>query len=139
MEKERTCEFIDCNGMVTGRARYCSPACKQAAYRNKRNTPTVTDATVTQVQPVTVEPKHYAPRTNYELLNWGPWMTRDELARAGLTANRVSIPGDWDYDGVCVMGDEGNWSIYKDPTNQANPGDHDYTGTYKPLKLSQVT
>ncbi len=28
---------------------------------------------------------------------WGSYTTTDELADAGLRANRVSIPGDWDY------------------------------------------
>ena len=39
----------------------------------------------------------YATRAEPERLNWGPWMSADELARAGLSANRVTIPGDWDY------------------------------------------
>lgn len=42
----------------------------------------------------------YAHRTNPDLLNWGKWMTKDELAKAGLKANRVTIPGDWDYEGT---------------------------------------
>ncbi len=39
--------------------------------------------------------KHNAPA----LLNWGPHMTIAELNASGLKANRVPIPGDWDYEG----------------------------------------
>lgn len=42
----------------------------------------------------------YANRTKPELLNWGKWMSAPDLAKAGLSANRVTIPGDWDYAGV---------------------------------------
>lgn len=45
---------------------------------------------------------YYHPRTNPERLNWGPRMTRAELDEAGLKANRVPIPGDWDYVGVAA-------------------------------------
>lgn len=40
---------IICDKPISKNARTCSPACKQKAYRNKRNTPTVT-----RVTPVTV-------------------------------------------------------------------------------------
>ena len=43
-----------------------------------------------------------ARRTDPDSLNWGEWMTADQLHEAGLKANRVSIPGDWDYVGVAV-------------------------------------
>jgi len=33
-------------------------------------------------------------------VNYGPYMTADELAAAGLKVNRVSVPGDEDYEGV---------------------------------------
>lgn len=42
----------------------------------------------------------YATRAEPDKLNWGPWMDSGELQEAGLKANRVSIPGDWDYSGV---------------------------------------
>ncbi len=45
-------------------------------------------------------PDKYIPRSEPELLNWGPWMNMAQLEQAGLKANRVSIPGDWDYEGV---------------------------------------
>ncbi|MHC4322701.1 MAG: hypothetical protein ACYSUX_00345 [Planctomycetota bacterium] len=44
-----------CGNILTGRKIYCSPKCKQAAYRNNRNTPTVTKEPVT-VTDVTVTP-----------------------------------------------------------------------------------
>lgn len=46
-------------------------------------------------------PDQYCPRQEPEKLNWGPWLTSKELKQAGLKANRVPIPGDWDYEG-CV-------------------------------------
>ena len=42
-------------------------------------------------------PDKYATRAQPELLNWGPWMDTAQLAGAGLRANRVPVPGDWDY------------------------------------------
>jgi len=45
-------------------------------------------------------PEYYVQRAHPERLNWGPYMTADQLAEAGLVANRVSIPGDWDYQGL---------------------------------------
>ena len=42
--------------------------------------------------------KLYATRTAPEKLNWVPWMSESELSKARLVANRVSIPGDFDYD-----------------------------------------
>lgn len=57
----------------------------------------------TRTPPVSIEPDgHYATRTDPDSLNWGEWMTADQLHEAGLKANRVSIPGDWDYVGVAV-------------------------------------
>lgn len=39
-------------------------------------------------------------RAHPEMLNWGAFMSGMELQQAGYMANRVSIPGDWDYEGV---------------------------------------
>ncbi len=47
-------------------------------------------------------PEKYIPRREPDKLNWGPWMNSQQLEQAGLKANRVSIPGDWDYAGVAV-------------------------------------
>lgn len=41
--------------------------------------------------------RKYATRTNPEKLNWGEPMSYAELLKAGLVANRVTIPGDFDY------------------------------------------
>lgn len=57
-------------------------------------------------------PDSYIPRREPERLNWGEWMNRTQLEYAGLKANRVPIPGDWDYVG-CVQGGtyEQNYNI----------------------------
>lgn len=97
-----------------------SNADRQREYRNrKRNAQT--DDSVTRV---TVDPArnaqviadirtgphndarigadvYYVPRNHPERLNWGEHMTAVQLKDAGLVANRVAIPGDWDYTG-CV-------------------------------------
>jgi len=61
-------------------------------------------------QPALCSPDRYASRTNPEKLNWGEVMSSAELANAGLKANRVPIPGDFDYEGVCEMVD-GVWKV----------------------------
>ena len=99
--------------------------------REKRNRDTVTPPNVTDVtksHPADVTPegeallreifgsgpaslgdylddhgRKYATRTEPDKLNWGPWMNSEALERAGLRANRVSIPGDWDYEGVALF------------------------------------
>ena len=45
----------------------------------------------------TANPNMYVERNEPDKLNWGEYMDRDELKRRGFKANRVSIPGDWDY------------------------------------------
>ena len=40
-------------------------------------------------------PKRYVQRREPERLNWTGYMTKAELV-----ANRVPIPGDWDYEGI---------------------------------------
>ena len=42
-------------------------------------------------------PDKYITRQEPERLNWGRWMGVHELEANKLKANRVSIPGDWDY------------------------------------------
>ena len=42
-------------------------------------------------------PKIYRRRYEPERLNWGEPLSRDELEQAGFRANRVPIPGDFDY------------------------------------------
>lgn len=111
-----------CNSPITGKQTYCSPKCRKAANRAKCDTPTVTNGSVTQPEPVTVDepgvvihdgpsithynsnPAKYAPRTNPNKLNWGKWMSGEQLAHFELVANRVPIPGDWDYTGEADNG-----------------------------------
>ncbi len=44
-------------------------------------------------------PDKYCPRQEPEKMNWGPWMTTEQLKQAGLRANRTPLPGDWDWEG----------------------------------------
>jgi hypothetical protein len=55
-------------------------------------------------------PDLYVIRAAPELLNWSAPMSAMELEQAGLKANRVTIPGDWDYSGVCEQV-EGKWRV----------------------------
>ena len=45
---------IVCNKPITKKARYCSDKCKQIAYRNRRQEPTVTSVTLAPVTESTV-------------------------------------------------------------------------------------
>lgn len=54
--------------------------------------------------------RRYVPRQFPDDMNWGDPMTVSELAAAGLKYNRVTIPGDWDYKGVCEQVD-GEWQV----------------------------
>lgn len=47
-------------------------------------------------------PDQYIARADAERLNWGKRMNMNELNIAGKKANRVPIPGDWDYEGAAV-------------------------------------
>ncbi len=47
-------------------------------------------------------PDLYHPRSEPELLNWGKWMNTEDLKKNGFKANRVPIPGDFDYVGMAV-------------------------------------
>jgi len=72
-----------------------SNADRQKRYRDsKRNAQHA--ETVTRVTP-----GHTVTRTNPSTLNTGKPMAAHQLKQAGLKANRVPIPGDWDYKGVC--------------------------------------
>ncbi len=114
------CEWCKCGYESKRRtSRFCSAKCRVSAGRS------VTNVSVTQTQPVTlrtdtvagsdtlnvvaseslVDPRigpevYYHPRTHPECLNWEAWMDVDELKQNGFKANRVSIPGDWDYVGM---------------------------------------
>ena len=101
----------NCDNEATGRSKYCSDSCKTVYNRNKKS---VTTETVTfddvadtynynapSLEHYQACPDQYVQRFEPDKLNWGKRMTSKELTQASLKANRVSIPGDWDYTG-CV-------------------------------------
>ena len=61
-----------------------------------------------------LNPGKYVPRREPDKMNWGPWMNSQQLAAAGLKGNRVTLPGDWDYVGVCYQDADGTWKVGKD-------------------------
>ncbi len=101
----------NCDNELTGRQKnHCSDRCRKALSRTSKsdipNPDTKVGQTRTGTHPAThaehlefyyANPDRYATRTNPDKLNWGPLMTMDQLEQAGLKANRVSIPGDWDF------------------------------------------
>ncbi len=116
-----------CGTLLTGRQReFCSDKCRM---RHKRQTRTSEDGSgSTNANKVVVEPEQieseqqtrtasfedyqahpgdYVPRVQPELLNWGSWMNSGQLEQPGLKANRVPVPGDWDYQGDCYQGKDG--------------------------------
>lgn len=111
----------NCDNELVGRQKtHCSDRCRMALKRTpkpeqvKVEHETRTEFTTAekyevlciQNREVSLEhyqenPDMYATRANPEKLNWGAYMTTDQLVGAGLYANRVPIPDDWDYAGVC--------------------------------------
>ena len=91
----------ECNGST------CSGSCRAKLSRQSARS----EAHATQAHgQAHAQPEHYATRTNPDTLNTGELMTAHQLKQAGLKANRVPIPGDHDYKGVCVkQGDE--WQV----------------------------
>ena len=101
-------------------SQYCSPACRKAASRkcdtDKCDKPNSVTDNVTLNQPASgrlIDPKDgdcdcmhcQQVRTNksHNLLWHGPWLPASQLAAMGpLVRNRVSLPGDQDYSGVCA-------------------------------------
>ncbi len=57
-------------------------------------------ADISSLEHYQANPDMYIERARPELLNWGKRMNMNELNIAGKKANRVPIPGDWDYEGV---------------------------------------
>ncbi len=93
--------------LVNPRAMFCGDACRMAHARAAKKSPEQSDPNtapehnrVASLEDYHDNPKDYALRGCAELLNWGPWMSESELLAARLSANRVSIPGDWDYEKV---------------------------------------
>lgn len=68
------------------------------------------EASVTVSRTATYEdylanPDDYAKRNHADWLNWGEWLSADALAKASMVVghtvnNRVTLPGDWDYQEV---------------------------------------
>lgn len=56
-------------------------------------------ARVASLEDYNAHPDDYAFRACAELLNWGSWMSADELKFSSFSANRQVVPGDWDYNG----------------------------------------
>lgn len=130
------CKNLMCDNDVAGRSAYCSSKCRVAYSRfkgtvtktvttnnqNSGRSVTVVAESVTAPESVTCSsesvtlehyysnPEIYATRTNPEKLNWGEPMSWEDMALAKLVGNRVGIPGDWDYEGVCVEVD-GAWKV----------------------------
>ena len=119
METAQKSACKHCQGPVQGKQTYCSPKCRKAASRANCDTKpasTVTNASVTDDRLVyqvrdpnkivssldhyKQNPELYATRTDPDKLNWTGWMNPCQLKANHLTANRVAIPGDWDYNGA---------------------------------------
>ena len=112
----KQCKRDGCDNVVEGKAVWCGDACRkkssriQVGHNDKSDTIKSdipkSDTQVGHITPATLDDYHdpdgrnYAARTNPELLNWDKPMTLSQLNSAGLKANRVSIPGDWDYSGI---------------------------------------
>lgn len=81
---------------VRATSQYCSSVCRLKSHRETLSQQAVSLETL-------IGPNvYYWPRAHPERINWGEHMTMDQLKEAGLVANRVPIPGDWDYAGVAV-------------------------------------
>ena len=122
------CKNPKCGNNLTGRQReFCSDRCRMAVKRTpepeqtkveqQTRTDQIWEECVTCenmvdengaaacdgqaiLQHSKCNPDKYATRTNPEKLNWGPILGAVDLKIRGFVANRVSIPGDWDYEGV---------------------------------------
>ena len=108
----QVCKRDGCNNEVSDKATWCSDACRKAASRTNNPDKPRSD-NPDKRNPDTNPDKPYTrdvTRTNPELINTGPPMAAHQLKQAGLKANRVPIPGDWDYEGVCEKVD-GVWKV----------------------------
>ena len=98
-----------CNKEIE-RGKYCGPACKQRAYRNRTVTDKPVGVTVTPGNVVTVT-QHQRCTDPDTLEIWA----RHKAQRRPTTyphasrAANLAVPGDPDYDGVCIKDDKGVW------------------------------
>ena len=99
-----------CGLDVTGKRQFCDDRCRMAFNRSQSEQseqteheqpeqmkPNTQPEQVASLEHYHANPDQYATRANPELLNWGEPMSLNELGQAKLKANRVTIPGDWDY------------------------------------------
>lgn len=117
------CKWAGCENEARAKSPFCSGTCKKR-YQRASGTDVPVEVGQEQVGQGESVPvvsyahymnnlSKYAIRREPELLNWGPWMNSQQLAMAGLKANRVAVPGDWDYKGVCYEDEEGVWHVRK--------------------------
>lgn len=114
------CKNEACENELTGRQKtYCSDKCRKIQTRTESRTnesrtkcdelkvsefeSTVEVVEFTGQDEPCLQPGYVCPipedkRKPY--INYGPYMTANELAAAGLRFNRVSVPGDEDYAGA---------------------------------------
>ncbi len=98
------CKNAGCTTGLTGRQKtFCSNKCRMASTRaNKTPEDSLGSSNSNEIVHATLEHYRansdlYIERTDPDKLNWGKYMTYHQLQEAGLKANRVSIPGDWDF------------------------------------------
>ncbi len=106
LENPDICARKDCKVVLTGKQRFCSDKCRKARSRTDNSDKPNSDTKVGQALDLDnapslahykANPSMYITRLEPEKLNWGTWMDSGQLASAGFKANRVFIPGDWDY------------------------------------------
>ncbi len=103
------CKWTDCSNQARAKSPFCSGTCKKR-YQRASGTDEVGQPSGTEgvaqalcagrLEHYYANPDRYAPRAMPDKLNWGPWLDTAQLEQAGLKANRVTIPGDWDYAGA---------------------------------------
>ena len=83
---------------------------RQKEYRQRNaavaetvsNAPVSNEGRYASFEDYETNPGDYAVRENPGHLNWGDPMNYHELQVSEFKANRVTLPGDWDYVGVVV-------------------------------------
>ena len=103
-------------------SKYCSAKCRKLAFQSKGLTVpenakgvwvsngnpvtiagqpcviAVTTERIVSLEDYLANPADYIKRANPEKLNWGVPLSEHELSLSEFTCNRVTIPGDWDYE-----------------------------------------
>ncbi len=116
------CKWHECDNEARAKSPFCSGTCKKRYQRTSGTNvpvevgqrPSGTEvgqgAIINEESVVSYENylKYqplgmYATRANPETLNWGAWMDKAQLKQNGKTANRVTLPGDWEYKGCCIQ------------------------------------